>query len=72
MKIEALIKNKILKGESSKSNIQRYALEIGYHLGKKERRKRAKKEERRDSQQGRRISKLVSPEIKEEESVECV
>ena len=56
----------------SKNNIHRYASENGDHLGKQKRGKGAKKEERGNSQQRRRISKLVSPEITEEESVESV
>lgn len=48
VKIEALIKNKILRGEGSKSNIHRYASENGDHLGKQKRGKKAKKEERRN------------------------
>jgi len=47
VKIKALIKNKILGGEGSKSNIHRYASENGDHLGKQKRGKRAKKQERR-------------------------
>ena len=67
-----MVKNKILRGEGSKNNIHRYASENGDHLGKQKRGKGAKKEERGNSQQRRRISKLVSPEITEEESVESV